>query len=64
MDETTATSEMRVATLNLWGRRGEWNERRRVLVEGFRAVLTTTDPALWGTSTVWGSGARKDAEAA
>jgi hypothetical protein len=28
-----------------------------------RAVLKTTDPALWGTSTVWGSGARKDAEA-
>src|SRR5918995_178801 len=35
MDETTATSEMRVVTLNLWGRRGEWNERKRVLVEGF-----------------------------
>jgi hypothetical protein len=28
MDETTATSEVRVATLNLWGRRGEWDERR------------------------------------
>ena len=35
MDETTATSEMRVVTLNLWERRGEWNERKRVLVEGF-----------------------------
>jgi endonuclease/exonuclease/phosphatase family metal-dependent hydrolase len=35
MTETTATSELRIATLNLWGRRGEWNERRRVLVEGF-----------------------------
>jgi hypothetical protein len=29
---------VRVATLNLWGRRGEWNERRRVLVEGFRKL--------------------------
>ena len=38
MDETTATSEMRVATLNLWGRRGEWDERRRVLAEGFREL--------------------------
>jgi hypothetical protein len=36
MDETTATTEVRVATLNLWGRRGVWEERRRVLVEGFR----------------------------
>jgi hypothetical protein len=35
MDETTATSEVRVATLNLWGRRGEWDERRRVLARGF-----------------------------
>jgi endonuclease/exonuclease/phosphatase family metal-dependent hydrolase len=38
MTETTATSELRIATLNLWGRRGEWNERRRVLVEGFREL--------------------------
>jgi hypothetical protein len=38
MDETTATSEVRVATLNLWGRRGAWDERRRVLVEGFREL--------------------------
>jgi hypothetical protein len=38
MDETTATSEVRVVTLNLWGRRGEWNERRRVLAEGFREL--------------------------
>lgn len=38
MEETTATSGMRVATLNLWGRRGEWNERRRVLAEGFREL--------------------------
>ena len=38
MDETTATSEMRVVTLNLWGRRGEWNERRRVLAEGLHEL--------------------------
>lgn len=39
MDETTARSQLvRVATHNLWGRRGEWNERRRVLVEGFREL--------------------------
>src|SRR5215218_9076385 len=38
MDETTATSEMRVATLNLWGRRGAWEERRRLLAEGFREL--------------------------
>src|SRR5215212_69261 len=35
MDETTAPGQLvRVATLNLWGRRGEWNERKRVFVEG------------------------------
>jgi hypothetical protein len=38
MDETTATSEVRVATLNLWGRCGAWDERRSVLVEGFREL--------------------------
>ncbi len=38
MDETTATDQVRVATLNLWGRRGEWEERRRVLAEGFRGL--------------------------
>jgi endonuclease/exonuclease/phosphatase family metal-dependent hydrolase len=35
MDQASAKSEVRVATLNLWGRRGEWDERRRVLAEGF-----------------------------
>jgi endonuclease/exonuclease/phosphatase family metal-dependent hydrolase len=29
---------VRVATLNLWGRRGRWDERRRVLVEGYREL--------------------------
>jgi len=38
MDETTATSEVRVATLNLWGRRGAWDERRLVLIDGFRRL--------------------------
>lgn len=38
MDETTGRSGVRVATLNLWGRRGAWEERRRVLVEGFREL--------------------------
>lgn len=38
MDETTATGQVRVATLNLWGRRGEWEERRRTLAEGFREL--------------------------
>ena len=38
MDEKSATSEMRVVTLNLWGRRGEWDVRRRVLAEGFREL--------------------------
>jgi hypothetical protein len=26
---------VRVATLNLWGRRGAWAERRAVLIDGF-----------------------------
>ena len=38
MDETTATGRVRVATLNLWGRRGEWEERRRMLADGFREL--------------------------
>jgi endonuclease/exonuclease/phosphatase family metal-dependent hydrolase len=29
-------SDIRVVTLNLWGRRGSWEERRRVLVDGLR----------------------------
>src|ERR671934_1928749 len=29
---------MRVATLNLWGRRGAWEERREVLAAGFREL--------------------------
>jgi endonuclease/exonuclease/phosphatase family metal-dependent hydrolase len=32
------TGDVRVVTLNLWGRRGEWAERRQVLIDGFRAL--------------------------
>jgi endonuclease/exonuclease/phosphatase family metal-dependent hydrolase len=38
MEENTGTGAVRVATLNLWGRRGAWDERRRVLAECFRAL--------------------------
>src|SRR5215212_12095389 len=38
MDEKTASGQVRVATLNLWGRRGEWEERRRMLAEGFHEL--------------------------
>lgn len=38
MKEKAGTDAVRVATLNLWGRRGDWDERRRVLVDGFRAL--------------------------
>ena len=31
-------SDLRVVTLNLWGRRGSWEERRRVLVDGLREL--------------------------
>jgi hypothetical protein len=29
---------VRVATLNLWGRRDAWDERRLVLIDGFRRL--------------------------
>ena len=38
MEDKAGMNGVRVATLNLWGRRGEWEERRRVLVEGFRTM--------------------------
>jgi endonuclease/exonuclease/phosphatase family metal-dependent hydrolase len=38
MEEIGGAGGVRVATLNLWGRRGAWDERRRVLVEGFRRL--------------------------
>ena len=38
MENVSGMDGVRVATLNLWGRRGAWSERRRVLVEGFREL--------------------------
>ena len=38
MEEGTGPGVVRVATLNLWGRRGPWTERRSVLVDGFREL--------------------------
>jgi endonuclease/exonuclease/phosphatase family metal-dependent hydrolase len=38
MDEMIATGHLRVATLNLWGRRGGWEERRRMLAGGFHEL--------------------------
>jgi endonuclease/exonuclease/phosphatase family metal-dependent hydrolase len=38
MEEVTGTGGVRVATLNLWGRRGPWAERRSVLIDGFREL--------------------------
>jgi hypothetical protein len=38
MEEIGGAGGVRVATLNLWGRRGAWEERRRVLAEGFREL--------------------------
>src|SRR5689334_6974135 len=32
------SGELRILTLNLWGRNGAWNDRRSVLIEGFRAL--------------------------
>jgi endonuclease/exonuclease/phosphatase family metal-dependent hydrolase len=38
MEESAGPGVVRVATLNLWGRRGPWAERRSVLVDGFREL--------------------------
>lgn len=38
MDETAATGQVRVATLNLWGCHGDWGRRRSVLVDGLREL--------------------------
>jgi len=49
--EKAGTGAVRVATLNLWGRRGQWDERRRVLAEGFRELgpdLVTFQEAIVG----------------
>ena len=36
--EEISSDMMRVATLNLWGRHGAWDERRPVLVDGLREI--------------------------
>ncbi|MDQ5817530.1 MAG: endonuclease/exonuclease/phosphatase family protein [Actinomycetota bacterium] len=38
MERVSGTHEVRVATLNLWGRHGAWDERRSVLVDGLREL--------------------------
>jgi endonuclease/exonuclease/phosphatase family metal-dependent hydrolase len=38
MERASGTHEVRVATLNLWGRHGAWDERRSVLVDGLREL--------------------------
>ena len=48
MKEKASTGGVRVATLNLWGRRGEWEERRRVLLEGFRKLEPAFQEAVVG----------------
>jgi hypothetical protein len=37
-DDPLRVADIRVLTLNLWGRRGHWAARRRVLVEGLRKL--------------------------
>jgi hypothetical protein len=36
--EEAGSSVVRVATLNLWGRRGAWEKRTSVFSEGFREL--------------------------
>lgn len=38
IERVSGTREVRVATLNLWGLHGEWEERRSVLVDGLREL--------------------------
>ena len=38
MEEAASSGVVRVATLNLWGRHGAWDERRSVLVDGLREL--------------------------
>jgi exonuclease III len=38
MERASGTSEVRVATVNLWGRHGAWDNRRSVLVDGLREL--------------------------
>jgi endonuclease/exonuclease/phosphatase family metal-dependent hydrolase len=38
MEKVPGIGNVRVATLNLWGRSGAWAERRSVLIDGFREL--------------------------
>ncbi len=38
MEKETSSVGVRVATLNLWGRRGAWAEGRSILADGFREL--------------------------
>ena len=38
MEKVASSGEVRVATLNLWGRHGAWAERRSMLIGGFREL--------------------------
>ena len=38
MEQAAGSGVVRVATLNLWGRSGAWDERRSVLIDGFRQL--------------------------
>ncbi len=44
MEREGGSTGVRVATLNLWGRRGAWAERRSVLPDGFRELGQPTSP--------------------
>jgi endonuclease/exonuclease/phosphatase family metal-dependent hydrolase len=38
MERVSGTREVRVATLNLWGQHGAWDQRRSILVDGLREL--------------------------
>ncbi len=38
MERVSGTHEVRVVTLNLWGRHGAWDERKSVLVDGLQGL--------------------------
>ncbi len=51
MRETTATTKVRVATLNLWGRRGAWEfsmqQKPPILNRPFGGVSNATNVIAW-----------------
>ena len=44
MEKETSPVGVRVATLNLWDRRGAWAERRSILADRFRELRQTPRP--------------------